>query len=69
MKKVTRKIEEFVLEEKDFRTILDALTYARHRIIKHPSCGARTMNLPEIERLILEMGYQPDFKFSTTILK
>ena len=52
MKTQQRTIKEYVLEEKDVKTIVDALTYARHRIIKHPECGAKVMSLSEIQNLI-----------------
>jgi len=52
MKTQQRTIKEYVLEEKDVKTIVDALIYARHRILKHPTCGAKVMSLSEIQNLI-----------------
>jgi len=51
---ITKQIstKQYVLEEKDVKTIVDALTYARHRILKHPTCGAKVMSLSEIQNLI-----------------
>ena len=47
--KITRTYE-FNEEEKE--TILKALKYVKHRITKHPECGAKTMNLKNIEDLV-----------------
>lgn len=53
---IKNKVEtiQYSLEERDIKTIIDALHYAQHRITKHPECGAKVMSLVEIERLLVE---------------
>lgn len=64
MIKKTISTTQYILEPQDIKTVIDALHYARHRITKHPTCGAKVMNLNEIERLLREFA---DFQFSYKI--
>ena len=53
------KAKQYILDEKEMDIVIKALQYARHRIIKHPTCGASVMSLAEIEKILSQF----DFKF------
>lgn len=54
MKKIEKIEIECTLSADEAKTIFEALTYVRHRIIKHPGCGARVMSLEKVEKLLEE---------------
>ncbi len=54
MKYQKKTILQFVLEPEDAKIIRQALIYVRHRINQHPNCGARTIPLEEVDRLLNE---------------
>ena len=53
-----RKVQsvEYVLEGRDVEVIKEALRYVRHRVEKHPTCGAGYISIKEVERLISEFN-------------
>lgn len=59
MKKQKIETYQYILDSDEMSTVIKALQYAKHRITKHPNCGAKTMSLEKIEKLLAEF----DFKF------
>lgn len=52
MKKIERIEIECTFTPLEMLTVYNSLVYIRHRLTKHPGCGARCVNLEEVERLI-----------------
>lgn len=60
MKKQKIEAYQYILDSGEMETVVKSLQYAKHRILKHPTCGAKVMSLVDIERILSEF----DFKFS-----
>ena len=60
MKTQTIEVRQYIFDSQEMKTIFKALQYAKHRIIKHPTCGARAMSLVDIEKILNVF----DFEFS-----
>ncbi len=59
MKKQAKMIEtnEFIIDERDARIIIECLNYCAHRLTKHGKCGIRGMvSLDKINKLRKEFG-------------
>lgn len=52
---------QYILNSDEMATVVKALQYAKHRIIKHPTCGAGTMSLENIEKLLRD--FDENFNF------
>ena len=50
------KIEmNYMLNEEEGKLLKSCLEYVKHRITKHPECGARTIGLKKVEKLLAEL--------------
>ena len=58
MKKQKIETYQYILDSDEMKTVILALNYAKHRIVKHPSCGAKTMSLEKIEELLKEFNFK-----------
>lgn len=56
MKITTQTVRKYecVLNDEEIKLFKDCLTYVRHRITKHPECGARVIGLEKVNKALLE---------------
>jgi len=50
------KVKQYIFDLNEIDTVIKALLYARHRITKHPTCGASVMSLAEIEKILRDFN-------------
>lgn len=55
MRKQRVVVSEYIFSPEEAQTIVNALTYVKHRIDKHPTCGAKFVGIDKVEELLKQL--------------